>query len=103
MTQVQDTSESTERSKVTDLVVGTIYMAVIGANLYLAYDWWKETPEGRIVIERLRSRFDSVKAKAQECEGCAKRKAMLKGAINRMHWDAERIVEGQDVETVPEQ
>jgi hypothetical protein len=27
---------------------------------------------------------------------------VLKRAINRMHWDAERIVEGADVETIPE-
>jgi hypothetical protein len=27
---------------------------------------------------------------------------MLRRSIGRMHWDAMRIVEGEDVETIPE-
>jgi hypothetical protein len=94
--------EDVQRSKVADLIIGGIYMVVIGANAWLAYDWWRETPEGQIVLGRLRGRLEALRAKAQECEGCAKRKAMLKGAINRMHWDAERIIEGEDVPTTTE-
>ena len=48
------------------------------------------------------ARVEALRTKAAECEGCARRKAAMKGMINRMHWDAERIVEGEDVETVPD-
>jgi hypothetical protein len=91
-----------QRSRVADLIVGGIYVVVIGANAWLAYDWWRDTPGGEAVIARLRERIDAVRAKAAECEGCAKRKAAMKGMINRVHWDAERIVEGAEVETTPE-
>jgi hypothetical protein len=101
MPQVQDVEE-TPRSRRGDILVSGLYAAVIGANLYLAFDWWRETPSGAATMERWQQKADALKIRAQECEGCAKRKAVLKGAINRMHWDAERIVEGQDVPTVPE-
>ena len=99
MAQVQDTEP---RSTVASIIVGGLYAAVVGANLYLAWDWWQKTPDGAATIERWRAKIETMKVKAQECEGCAKRKAALRGAMNRMHWQAERIVEGEDVETVPE-
>jgi hypothetical protein len=102
VTQVHDDQTQTERSRIADLLVGGLYLVIIGANAWLAYDWWRETPQGEATIERLAARIEAVKVKAQECEGCAHRKAKLKAAMNRMHWQAERIVEGEDVETVPE-
>jgi hypothetical protein len=98
MPEVQDA----EQNRVVSIVVGALYITVIGANLWLAWEWWRDTPEGGATLERWKARAQAVKSKAQECEGCAQRKAVLKRAINRMHWDAERIVEGADVETIPE-
>lgn len=102
MTDVQHDQTEHLRSRAGDLIVGALYTAVVGANLALAYDWWRDTPNGVATIERVRTKIEALKAKAQECEGCAKRKAALRGAMNRMHWQAERIVEGAEVETTPE-
>jgi hypothetical protein len=79
-----------------DWLVRGLYVAAIAANLYLVWDWWSSTPEGEAMIAK-------VKAKAKECEGCAQRRALLHKAMNRMHFQAEQIVEGVDVETQPEQ
>lgn len=98
MDQVQDQ----EHSKVADWVMAGLYAAIIGANAWLAYDWWKDTPQGAAKMERWRAKVEALRVKAQECEGCAKRKAALRGAMNRMHWQAERIVEGEDVPTAPD-
>jgi hypothetical protein len=92
---VHDHDQAVEPSRVYGWITGALYLALIGANLYLVFDWWRDTPEGSATLARWR-------AKAAECEGCAKRRAALKGAINRMHWQAERIIEGEDVDTQPE-
>lgn len=84
-------------------VVGGIYAALIAANIWIAFDWWRDTDQGRSVLERLDARITAAKLKAQECEGCARRKASLKAAVNRMHFQAIQIVEGEDVPTQPEQ
>lgn len=83
------------RTTAIDWLVRGLYVATIAANLYLVWDWWANTPEGEAFIAK-------VKAKAQECEGCAQRKRMLKRAVNRIHFDAEQILDGKDVETIPE-
>jgi hypothetical protein len=93
-----------EESRAYRWTVRTLYLTLLAANVYLVFDWWKDTPEGQAMLARAKARIDALKVKAQECEGCAKRKAMLQAAINRMQWDAERIVEGtDDVQTEPEQ
>jgi hypothetical protein len=74
-------------------VVRGVYAMLIGANLWIAFDWWRDTDQGRSVIERMRT-F------AAECEGCAQRKALLHRATERMHRQARQIVEG-GVETQP--
>lgn len=83
-------------------ITGTLYAALIAANLYLVVDWWAGTDQGQASIERWKQRYEAAKVKAQECEGCARRKARLQAAMNRMHWDAERAVRGEEIETVPE-
>jgi hypothetical protein len=84
-------------------LVGGIYIALIAANLYLVFDWWADTEQGQSVIAAWRARLDAVRAKAAECQGCARRKAKMRSAMNRMHWQARQILEGEDVETQPEQ
>lgn len=83
------------------LVRGT-YTALIAANLWLAFDWWRDTEAGRSMMARCEARIAAARAKAAECEGCARRKSKLQAAINRMHWQARQIVEGEDVPTQPE-
>lgn len=100
MPPVHDTAEEAPQA---NWVVRSIYLGLIAANLYLVFDWWRDTDQGRDVLARLSARIEAAKAKAQECEGCARRKAKLQAAVNRMHWQAERIVEGEDVETQPEE
>lgn len=82
--------------------VRVLYTTLIAAELWILFDWWRETPGGQIALARWGQRLEAIKSKAQECEGCAKRRAMLQGAINRMHWQATQIVEGEDVPTEPE-
>ncbi len=76
-------------------IVGGIYAVLIGANVWLAWDWWRDTDQGRTLIAK-------AKAKAEACEGCAQRRARLRRATERMHLQARQIVEGEDVETQPE-
>jgi hypothetical protein len=76
-------------------VVRGIYAALIGANLWIAFDWWRDTEGGRAMLDR-------AKALAAECEGCAQRKALLRRATARMHRQAQEIVEGADTESQPE-
>jgi hypothetical protein len=83
-------------------VVRVLYTGLIAANLWIAFDWWRDTDQGRSVIERCAARIAAAKAKAADCEGCARRRRKLEGAMNRMHWQARQIVEGEDVETQPE-
>jgi hypothetical protein len=82
--------------------VRALYTGLIAAEMWFLFDWWRETPGGQIALARWAARLERLKVAAQECEGCAKRRAMLQAAINRMHWQAERIVEGDDVPTQPE-
>ena len=79
-----------------------MYSALLVANLWIMFDWWRDTPQGEAVIAKCQARLEAARVKAQECEGCARRKAKLQAAMNRMHWDAERIVQGEDVEVEPE-
>lgn len=83
-------------------VVRTLYVGLVAANLYLAFDWWRDTESGSATLARWAERIEAARAKAEGCEGCARRKARLQAMIHRVHWDADRIVEGEDVPTVPE-
>lgn len=76
-------------------VVRGIYAVLIGANLWIAFDWWRDTDQGRATIAR-------AKAMAAQCEGCARRKAWLAAQTERMHRQARQIVEGDDAEVHPE-
>lgn len=74
-----------------------LYLGLIGVNLYLLADWWATTPQGEAFVARWRQRLAEAKAKAAECEGCARRRELLgrgwTAAKNRMHWEAVEIVE----------
>lgn len=83
-------------------VTGALYTALLAANLYLVFDWWRGTPQGEAVVARCQARIERARALAGECEGCARRKEWLQKQVNRVHWDAERIVDGQEVDTQPE-
>jgi len=82
----------TEGRAYTWLVRG-LYVGLISAELWFLFDWWRDTPSGQEAVARWRQRFEEAQRKAQNCEGCARRKAALQAAINRMHWQAEEIVE----------
>jgi hypothetical protein len=84
-------------------LVRTIYIGLIAANLYLVFDWWRDTPQGAAAVERWRARIEAAKAKAENCEGCAKRKKWLQGQINRVHYQAEEIVTEAAETAEPEQ
>ena len=82
--------------------VRVLYTTLIAAELWVLWDWWRDTPSGQETMARWQSKVADVKAKAENCEGCAKRKAWFNRKLNRVHWDAMRIVEGEEVETVPD-
>lgn len=83
--------------------VRVLYTALVCAELWILFDWWRDTPGGQVTLERWGRQLEAWKVKAQECEGCAKRRAMIQAAVNRMHWQAQQIVEGEDVPTEPDQ
>jgi hypothetical protein len=83
-------------------LVRGLYTAAIAANLWLVWDWYRDTPSGQAFVSRCQERIAAAKAKAENCEGCARRKQKLQAAMNRMHFQAQQIVEGEDVETQPE-
>jgi hypothetical protein len=74
-------------------VTGILYTVLLAANLYLVYDWWRDTPQGEAVIMRCRARVERARQLAGECEGCARRKEWLAKQTNRMHWQAREVVE----------
>ncbi len=88
MTDVQDQEPIDDDASPYRWVTRGIYAVLIGANLWIAYDWWRDTDRGRAVVER-------AKAMAAECEGCARRKRWLAAQTERMHRQARQIVEGE--------
>ena len=91
MVDVQDPEPVDERPRRNWVVTG-IYFGLIGANLWIAYDWWRDTEQGQAWLER-------AKAKAAACEGCARRKERLAALAARLHGDAihreaREIIEG---------
>jgi len=93
MPQVQ---EPTERS----WLIPLLYSVAIGGNLLLAYGWWVSTPAGERFRAAAHERPQPIITKLKECEGCARRREILQRSLGRMHWEAQRIVEGKEVETV---
>lgn len=68
-------------------LVRGVYAVLIAANLWLAFDWWRDTDQGRATLDR-------AKQWAAGCEGCAQRRAWLAKQTHRMHREARAIVEG---------
>jgi hypothetical protein len=84
-----------EAGRGTHWLTWALYAGLIGVNAWLVYDAYpKPNPVSDFVAK--------VKAKGEGCEGCARRKAAMRSAMNRMHWDAERAVDGEDIDTVPD-
>ena len=73
--------------------VRVLYTTLIAAELWVLWDWWRDTPGGQETVARWQSKVAEVKRKAEECEGCAKRRAWLQRQTNRLHWEAMQIVE----------
>jgi hypothetical protein len=82
--------------------VRVLYTTLIGLEIWILFDWWRETPNGQATLARWGRQLEALKLKAQDCEGCAKRRAMIEKAINRMHWQARQIVEEANEESEPE-
>ncbi len=80
----------------------TIWTVVIMGNVLVMYDRWRHTEQGAATIARWHDKLAAQRERVKNCEGCSRRRDALHRAINRVHWDAERIVEGEDVPTVPE-
>jgi len=76
--------------------VRVLYVTLISAELWVLWDWWRDTPSGQETLGRWKAKAAEMKRRAEECEGCAKRRAMLQKATNRMHWEAQQIVEEAD-------
>lgn len=87
-------SEPTDEPR-THWVTWALYAGLIGVNAWLVYDAYPKPNPLSELVERVRT-------KAKGCEGCARRREALKGMRNRMLFDAERAVEGEDIETVPD-
>lgn len=83
-------------------VTRALYAGLIGANLLLAFDAWAETASGKATLAKVRAAWGRLKARAEGCEGCARRRAALNRLTGHMLWDAHRAVEGEPIETVPD-
>lgn len=69
--------------------IRALYAVGLAANVYLLYTMMKDQPEVQIAVARWKGRWARAKAKLENCEGCAKRRA----ALNRMLFQAQTIVE----------
>lgn len=67
----------------------TLWTALIIGNGFILFDAWRVTPQGQATLARWGEKAERIK----NCEGCAKRRQSLKAMVNRVHWDAEQIVE----------
>jgi hypothetical protein len=70
-------------------VIRGAYLLSVGLTCWYLWEAVKELPGTQIKIARAQA---WVRVHLRECEGCAQRKATLRRAVNRMHWQAERIV-----------
>lgn len=71
-----------------------MYLALIGANLYVLYDANRDSPPLVELRAKIGAKLAAWRKAAEECEGCAKRKAALAAAANRVIYEATEIVEG---------
>lgn len=78
------------------------WAVVIVGNVILLYDYWSTTEQGQRVLTNLGDRFGTTMDRLKGCEGCAQRREALRRLTNHMHFTAERIVEGEDVPTIPD-
>lgn len=70
-----------------------LYGVLIVGNVLIAFESWKDTPNGQAFRARVSRWVAGVRARANNCEGCAKRKAWLQAQRGRMMWDAVNTVE----------
>lgn len=68
--------------------IRALYAVGLAANIYLLWTIIKDRPETQIAVARWKLRFAAAKAKLENCEGCAKRKAM----VNQVVYEAMSIV-----------
>lgn len=84
-------------------VTAALYAGVIAGNLYVLWDWWSGTARGTEMRAQVRSRFEVLRTKLRECDGCARRKARLQelweakvdAAAESAVMEATSIVEGR--------
>lgn len=68
--------------------IRALYAVGLAANIYLIWTMVKDRPETGIAIARWKARIAAVKSRLENCEGCAKRKAM----VNQVVYEAMQIV-----------
>lgn len=76
-----------------DYTIKILYAVLIAASVVEAYDAVKQSTWMIETRGRIHNYFARVKARAENCEGCAKRKAWLAQQAGRMHWDAVNTLE----------
>jgi hypothetical protein len=70
-------------------LVRSLYVIGLALNVWLIWEMVKDSPGVQLEIAKSKAWW---KSHVTDCEGCAKRKKLLKGAINRTLWEAEQIV-----------
>jgi len=79
-------------------VLRGVYLAVVGAYFVVVYDLYKDRPG----IVNLRAKAAARWHQMQNCEGCAKRKAAIRRATNKMMFEATEVVETAAADTESE-
>jgi hypothetical protein len=74
-------------------VVRTLYLVALALNVWALWEVVKDSPEVQIEIAKAKAWF---KRRFRDCEGCARRKAAIRAATNRMLYQATEIVTETD-------
>ena len=57
-----DTSEDSSANRIYSWTIRSLYLVAIAMNVYFLLESMKETPEGRLLLDRLRATRDGVTA-----------------------------------------
>lgn len=86
--------EPTERKAASDLAyslaVTAFYLFAIGANAWVLYEQYHDTPQARAITARLRT----VRARVAAHADLWRDRVHFRRAANRMLWEADTIVPG---------
>lgn len=71
--------------------VRALYLGLIAGNLFILWESYRDSPEYEVTAARIRRRLEALR----NCEGCARRKAAIAAAANRLIFEAGEYLEAE--------